>query len=775
MKFFYSLILLQLFLMKGLAQSGTLDPGFGTGGIVTTAIGTTSSIGDIIVQPDGKPVVAGLYVNGVNGFDFALARYNYDGTPDNSFGTGGVATLVAGNTYGGLNSIALQTDGKIVAAGYIDGGANKDIVVARFTANGTPDISFGTGGMVISHVDDFDDFSYDVLVQPDGKILAAGHYNGTSTGFNSAIALLRFNANGTPDNSFGTNGIVTALVGPSHTFLAAITLQADGKILVAGNSMVDNTSSYEDFIILRFNSNGSPDNSFDGDGRLLFGMGNNARDELKSIVVRPDGKILAAGQTNNISTINRYVVCQLNVNGSFDNGFGTNGILVVDPQAADYNFLADMFLQPDGKLLICGTNSTTAAITDFIMYRFLPSGLADPVFGNNGKVITDFRLIDNAYCMTAQNSRIYLAGSSSANPLGFNPEFTIAAYRNCFAPAIVTTDLDNAVCKGSLFHGYTIGADTIIIDTLKSQCLFDSAINRYHLKVSNPDTIVNRDSTVCYGGLYKGNKVFSSFLDTDTVQVPHPGCGSRAQISKVQVLVTPEIINAFGEDTLLCPGGSLRLNAFQPALSYLWQDNSTGSGLTVRSPGICWVEVTDNYHCRARDSITVTLSDLVLSIKPDTTILPGQSVTLIPQTNGMVTWVADPTLSCTACQLTVASPADTHSYTAGATKDGCLLTATTRVIIKRAPYIYVPAAFTPNNDGRNDVFRVTTNISGPFSLRIYDRYGEVVFTTGNPSRGWDGTLRGAIQSSGVYVYMIRYQETHNSEMKILKGTLVLIR
>lgn len=775
MKTFQVFIITLLISTAGYTQSGILDNTFGTGGIVYTTLGSLSSANDIAVQPDGKPVVAGLYVNAATGFDFMLTRYNYDGTLDNSFGIGGVTTTAIGNSFGGLNSIALQPDGKIIVSGYVDGGTNDDIAVARYNSNGTLDNSFGTNGIVITAIDDLDDNSWDMLLQPDGKIVVTGSCNGLSTGYNSVIAVVRYNANGTLDNSFGTGGKVTTRVGPGHSRSLTVALQADGKLVVGGKTDIDNSTFYEDFIIVRYNANGTLDNTFDTDGMVIFGNGNLGRDEVKCVLVKPDGKIIVAGQSNIYATHSVLILAQLNTDGSFDNGFGTNGIVVNDPSPIDYSAFSDAVLQPDNKILVTGfLNTTISGSTDFIMLRFLPSGALDNSFGTNGKVITAAKLWNTATSITLKGNRIYIAGSTSNDQFNANQQWTVAAYTNCFAPILVKHDLPVALCKGSSFMSNIIVADTSIADTLRSTCLFDSVINTYHIAISNADTVVHKDSTVCYGGLYKGKPRYSTFTDVDTVLVPH-SCGTRKFIQNIQVTVTPEIKNSFGKDTVLCSNGSIVLNAQRPALSYLWQDNSTNDSYIARAPGLVWVQVTDTYKCMKRDSVTIRPSDLFLSIVSDTTALPGQPVLLVPQTNGAITWSADPTLSCTLCQTTIASPLVNTTYALSAAKNGCVLNAAVHVNMAGAMYLYIPAAFTPNKDSRNDLFKVNTNITGSFLLQVFNRYGERVFTSNDTNTGWDGKYKGKEQPNGVYIYSIQYKEAASATPVQLKGQVILIR
>src|SRR5215831_269955 len=217
-------------------RSGTLDTSFGTGGKVTTDIARSPDGAIAIVrQPDEKYVVAGnSYINGH--FDFVLARYNSNGALDTTFGTGGkVITNLAGVSAQAY-SVAVQRDGKIVVAGGANVNGGYDFALVRYNSNGTLDASFGTHGQV------FTDFgtaqqgfsfaqAFALALQPDGKIVLEGQaYLGQDYDF----ALARYNINGTLDTSFGSGGrVITAFATP-NAGANSVALQPDGMIVAGG-------------------------------------------------------------------------------------------------------------------------------------------------------------------------------------------------------------------------------------------------------------------------------------------------------------------------------------------------------------------------------------------------------------------------------------------------------------------------------------------------------------------------------------------------------------
>jgi uncharacterized delta-60 repeat protein len=223
-----------------------LDTTFGTGGVVTTAIGPgNDGAFAIAVQPDGKIVAAGSAHSG-NDYDFALARYTVSGTLDSSFGTGGVVTTAIGPGDDGAHAVVIQEDGKIVAAGSAHSGSDWDFALARYTVSGTLDSSFGTSGVVTTPIGTGDNFAPSVAIQPDGKIVAAGSAH---SGSDFDFVLACYTVSGMLDTTFGTSGVVTTAIGPSDDEALAAAIQEDGKIVAAGYAHSGNDW---DFALVRY-------------------------------------------------------------------------------------------------------------------------------------------------------------------------------------------------------------------------------------------------------------------------------------------------------------------------------------------------------------------------------------------------------------------------------------------------------------------------------------------------------------------------------------------
>jgi len=277
---------------------GSADSSFGSGGIVITDFaGSTDRAEALVIQPDGKIVVAGFATRGSVTFadsDFAVARYRSDGSLDGGFGVGGkVTTDLGGKSESGFG-VALQTDGRIVVVGRAapDGGSDPDFAVVRYLPNGSEDPSFPATAFDFFGVGESDE-ARDVVTQSDGKVVVGGfaRFQGT---FRYAIA--RMNTDGTLDKTFGGSGLVNTDFSGQDDFAHAMALQADGKIVVAGQ--VSNRD-HGDMGVARYLPDGTLDASFGNAGGLtrvdFFG----AIDDAEDLAIQPDGKIVAVGSAQN--------------------------------------------------------------------------------------------------------------------------------------------------------------------------------------------------------------------------------------------------------------------------------------------------------------------------------------------------------------------------------------------------------------------------------------------------------------------------------------------
>jgi len=394
--------------------NGSLDTSFDADGKVTTRVGTgDDSARGIALPSDGKIVVAGYSIDGSN-YDFALARYNANGSLDTSFDADGKVTTSFGSASNYGYSVAVQSDGKMVLAGYTYNGSNDDFALVRYNANGSLDTSFDGDGVVTTDFGNWDD-GYSIALQPDGKIVVAGSSGGD-------FALARYNPNGSLDTTFDGDGKVVTPIGSSGDYGYSVALQSDGKIVVAGYSY--NGSNY-DFALARYNTNGSLDTSFDGDGKVTTPIG--LSDEYgRGVAVQSDGRIVVAGYSYN-GNDNDFALVRYNANGSLDTSFHGDG-KVTTPFGSWYEYGYSVALQPDGKIVVGGSAwGDDSWSYDFALARYNSNGSLDTSFDGDGKVVTPVGSgYDFGYSIALQSDgKIVLAGESSN---GSNYDFALVRY-----------------------------------------------------------------------------------------------------------------------------------------------------------------------------------------------------------------------------------------------------------------------------------------------------------------------------------------------------------
>ncbi|HNW98820.1 MAG TPA: T9SS type A sorting domain-containing protein [Bacteroidales bacterium] len=343
---------------------GTLDNTFSVDGKVTTAIGTDDDQAfSVALQDDGKIVLCGASFNSSD-YDFAVVRYNADGTLDNTFDSNGSTTTAIGTGNDIAQSLAIQPDGKIVAAGFSMSTSGWDFAVVRYNSDGSLDTDFSTDGKVTTAIGTTDDRGYAVAIQPDGKIVVAGlSYNGSDMDF----ALVRYNSDGTLDINFGTNGKVTTAIGTGEDVALSMALQSDGKIVLAGYSY---NGSTPDIALARYNSDGTLDTGFSSDGKVTTDIASE-EDRAYSVKIQADNKILVGGLTS-ISSNYDFALVRYNSDGTLDTDFSSDGkVTTAIGPSLDYAYA--MTIQPNGRILLGGI-STNGSNYDFAITRYL-SGL----------------------------------------------------------------------------------------------------------------------------------------------------------------------------------------------------------------------------------------------------------------------------------------------------------------------------------------------------------------------------------------------------------------
>jgi uncharacterized delta-60 repeat protein len=410
------------------SQTGSLDLTFDTDGKVITSVGPSNQSDDarsVAIQSDGKIIVAGNTYLGGSDYDFAVVRYNADGTLDTGFDSDGkVTTPVNGNNEDKAFSVAIQDDGKIVLAGYTFDGAAYSFALVRYNTDGSLDTGFDSDGIVITTITGIIDIAYSVAIQGDGKIVAAGY--SYIVGAND-FAVVRYNSNGSLDTSFDTDGIVTTAVGTSVDMAYSVAIQGDGKIVVAGNSLIFGNDY--DFSVVRYNSNGSLDTSFDTDGKTITPIFGTNEDKANSMILQSDGKIVLGGYTAN-NSVYQCALTRYNTDGSLDTGFDSDGIAITII-GNQIDVINSVLVQNDGKIVAAGYSFYGSA-NDFALLRYNSDGSLDTSFDTDGRVRTEVSsTVDIGYSAAIQsNGQIVVAGQSLES--GPNYDFAVVRYNGGF-------------------------------------------------------------------------------------------------------------------------------------------------------------------------------------------------------------------------------------------------------------------------------------------------------------------------------------------------------
>jgi len=426
-----SLTLILLFissnqLFRTHASAGDIDSSFGTSGKVITDVSMNfDEAHAVAVQSDGKIVVAGFaQPSEDDSRDFAVLRYSSTGTPDSGFGFEG---RVLTDFFGGLDeadAVAIQPDGKIIVAGeaQVFNGNAFEFALARYNTNGSLDKKFGDGGKTTTNII-FASRALAIALQPDGKIVAAGFTTNLTQGPDMAVA--RYNTDGSLDEDFGMNGTVTTDFTGGTDIINALTLQPDGKIVGAGLAQATPTPFTFDFAVVRYDTEGNLDEDFGTGGKVMTDFASDSKDQGRGVVVQSSGRIVVAGQTE-MGSVSSVALAGYKPDGSIDNTFGFGGKVItttLGPSAANC-----LLLQPDDKLVIAGF--TVGSTVDFAVLRYFSSGLLDPSFGLGGVVSTDFQGgPDEALALAYQpDGKIIAVGSTELSPPFATRDFATARY-----------------------------------------------------------------------------------------------------------------------------------------------------------------------------------------------------------------------------------------------------------------------------------------------------------------------------------------------------------
>lgn len=433
---------------------GRLDPTFGSGGSVRTSFtGPDNEAYAVLQQPDGKAIIAGLATNPNNDRFVALARFDDAGGLDSSFGDGGTVRTAANGSTDELKALAVQSDGRLVAAGTTFNGSSPDLAIARYHPDGSLDPTFGVGGTVVVGSADGAEEAGGVVVQDSGHVVVSARFYDTSS---VDVGLVRLQPDGSLDTSFGNDGrLIMATVGPAE-YASDLVLQDDGKMVLVGSATAAGGST---FLLVRYLADGTLDPGFGSGGVVTGSVPGVATAGLQ----QADGKLVAVGSASGFTTL--FAMARWNADGSPDTTFGAGGrtylsatgttdqILravaqqadgrllaaggntVVRSDAAGTNPFASVWVgrgpvnhfaiaeQPDGRLIGAGEELSGYIRAQFALARYGSTGSLDPTFGAGGSVTTRVGAAGSQVgaLQVQPDTRIVAAGSASG-------DFALARY-----------------------------------------------------------------------------------------------------------------------------------------------------------------------------------------------------------------------------------------------------------------------------------------------------------------------------------------------------------
>lgn len=433
-------LLLTLSPVVSFAQAGMPDPTFSGDGISTFNFGGIDAIQSIALDEDGNIYAAGYGVVGAGPYkDIAVAKFKSDGTMDPVFGGDGAVTTDLGYAYDDLGfAIALQPDGKILVGGSTFDGEVIKMCVLRYRGDGSLDPLFGTGGMVIIDFDGTDDAVRSLAVLDDGSIIAGGYRmeEVTATMYKRNFAVVKLTSSGALDPSFGDGGkVATPFASDRHSTAFSMAVQADGKIVMAGYSYVGTSANYQ-IALARYLGNGDLDPSFDSDGMVLVSTGV-ALGMAYGMQLQMDNKIVLAGVIYDGFDTD-FGLMRFNSDGTLDNSFGTGGITQTTYGTGEEEALYSLIINWDGRIVATGYMGNGSARRTVVL-RYNADGSPDGLMGTGGIAVTDWSAeADGGNAVLIQpDGKILVGGYYDFGP---NNDLAVMRYLSDPSTGIAATD-----------------------------------------------------------------------------------------------------------------------------------------------------------------------------------------------------------------------------------------------------------------------------------------------------------------------------------------------
>jgi uncharacterized delta-60 repeat protein len=401
-------------------------PVFGYGPAGVPAIATVQGGGHVVKMlrmPDGSVVVIGDVWN--NGSDIALWRVDALGRITPEFGQDGMSQVPVGDDML-VRDATLQADGKIVVVGssWDAQAMSTRFATVRFNADGSLDMTFGGTGIVTATLSGADEAD-SVLVQSDGKVVVGGYV--LLGGANFEAAFVRYNADGTLDSSFNGNGQVITSLGPATDIFRVMQETADGKLLALVNTFSTGDSSARSIDLLRFNADGTPDSTFGSGGEAIQAIASGPGNSSRGMFVQADGKIVVYGIASpGLGPYGDLTLTRFLPDGTLDSTFGVQG--TIDVPATGITPASHQILQqPDGKLLIADTNFDFGMQGELV--RLNSDGTLDPTFGDGGRALAPLGSVLTDFALNADGSISATGTFNRLNRDGIDGLFTVSVIR----------------------------------------------------------------------------------------------------------------------------------------------------------------------------------------------------------------------------------------------------------------------------------------------------------------------------------------------------------
>lgn len=398
------------------AAAGELDQGFGRAGVSASRVGAGySAAQDVALDAAGRIVLAGQWSR-----SFGLARLLPDGRHDVAFGGDGTVSTAFG-VGARANAVVVQTDDKIIAAGHVNptlGQVDADFALARYNTDGSLDTSFGTGGRVTTSFPDSSAYVSALLLQPDGRLVAVGETSPPDA-VNSDVAVVRYLPDGRLDTSFGGDGVVLTDVG-GPDFASSVTAGPDGTVVVGATSGHPDPSApaTSTWTLLRYRADGSLDQAFGGGDGIAESDLSPQSETLTSLTTQDDGRLVAVGHINPDGRSEQVAVARYLADGRPDTSFG-GGDGAVATSAARLSEGEDVAVQPDGRIVVAGRAADDDLDGDpdweWLLLRYDADGALDPAFGRTGVVRTPAGEQANALALEP-DGQIVVAGCDCPFP-----------------------------------------------------------------------------------------------------------------------------------------------------------------------------------------------------------------------------------------------------------------------------------------------------------------------------------------------------------------------